>query len=163
MRENSSTKHQRWGGPRERERCLREARRYLQPADAEDAVQEALLRAWRKADALVPPTGPLPWLLAITRNEALRVLARTRPEPVADLPESHDDDPDLSRTHLRVDVDRILGGFPESYRRLFDLYYRQDMSQADIAGLLGIPEGTVKQRLHGLRGLLRPTLETWQR
>jgi RNA polymerase sigma-70 factor (ECF subfamily) len=159
MRDHRSTQHERWGGSRERERCLREASRYLQPADAEDAVQEALFRAWRKADAWVSPDGPLPWLLAITRNEALRIRGRVRPEPVDILPECPDEDPELDALPMRLDFDRLLDELPVRDRTLVELYYREDMSQEDVAGRLGIPEGTVKRRLHGARALLRAILD----
>ena len=50
----------------------------LPRADAEEAVQEALVRAWLRRDACRSPEAPLPWLLEITRNEARRVLGRRR-------------------------------------------------------------------------------------
>jgi RNA polymerase sigma-70 factor (ECF subfamily) len=162
MSEIRSTHHHRWGGPRDRERCLREARRFLPGADAEDAVQEALLRAWRKDDAWIAADGPLPWLLTITRNEALRVLARARtsvPEPVGDAPELPLDDPELERVALRLDVRAALERLPEDDRSLLELRYRDDLTQQAVASRLGIPEGTVKIRLHRLRARLRAALE----
>lgn len=159
MEEKRSTHHQRWGGPRERERCLREARRYLQPADAEDAVQEALLLAWRKEDAWIPANGPLPLLLTITRYQALGFLRRRRPEPVGDLLESTIEDSELSAVPLRVDVAKALEGLSEDERTLLELRYRDDLTQRAIASRLGIPDGTVKIRLHRLRARLRAVLD----
>jgi RNA polymerase sigma-70 factor (ECF subfamily) len=160
MNENRSTHsvQSRVGGPRERDRCLREARRYLSPADAEDAVQEALLRAWRKDDAWIPADGPLPWLLTITRNEALRLLARPLPEPVADPPERPVNDPELDRVPLRLDVRAAIAGLSEDERRLLQMRYGDDLTQSAVATRLGIPEGTVKIRLHRLRLRLRAVL-----
>src|SRR5687767_425866 len=67
-----------WDWPTARERCLREARRYTRSqAEAEDIVQEAMLRAWKTRMTLRNTAYPLPWLLQITRNEALRALSRS--------------------------------------------------------------------------------------
>jgi RNA polymerase sigma-70 factor (ECF subfamily) len=159
MKENRSTNHQRWGGPSERERCLREARRYLPHADAEDAVQEALLAAWRKEDAWMPASGPLALLLTITRYQALQSLRRRRPQPVGELSDSATEDPDIVAAPLRIDVARALAGLSEDDRALLELRYRDDLTQRALARRLGIPEGTVKIRLHRLRARLRPVLD----
>ena len=159
MKENRSANHQRWGGPTERERCLREARRYLPHADAEDAVQEALFAAWRKEDAWVPATGPLPLLLVITRYQALQSLRRKRPEPVGEVWDGGADDPALAAAPLRIDVARALDGLSEDERTLLELRYRDDLTHRALARRLGIPEGTVKIRLHRLRARLRVVLD----
>src|SRR6266702_2576703 len=58
-----------WDWTSARSRCLREARRVLRDHhDAEEAVQEALVRAWRRRDSCQSRDEPLPWLLQITRN-----------------------------------------------------------------------------------------------
>src|SRR5205085_7688387 len=68
-----------WQWELSRQRCMREAWRILRNRDdAEEAVQEALARAWRKRAACRTPWAPLPWLLQITRNEAMRFAARRR-------------------------------------------------------------------------------------
>jgi RNA polymerase sigma-70 factor (ECF subfamily) len=159
MTENRSSNHQRWGGPRERERCLREARRYLPDADAEDAVQEALLVAWRKADAWVPASGPLPLLLVITRYQALQSLRRRRPRPVGEVSDEAIEDPELAAAPLRIDVAKALAGLSEDDRTLLELRYRDDLTQRALANHLGVPEGTVKIRLHRLRARLRAVLD----
>src|SRR5437868_3423639 len=74
-----------------RSRCLREARRVLRdPHDAEEAVQEALVRAWRRRESCQSRDEPLPWLLQITRNESLRLLARRIRDRERDLAELHE-------------------------------------------------------------------------
>ena len=162
MREDNRTPTPRWGGTQERERCLREARRYLSDADAEDAVQEALLRAWRKRDAWVPPDGPIRFLLAITRRESLRALARPRLDaagtcgPMLDVPA---DDAELEATPLRLTIAEVLAGLPQEDRALLELRYGEDLTHRALASRLGIPEGTVKVRLHRLRARLRVALE----
>src|SRR5437588_1520160 len=78
-----------WHWAAARQRCLREARRILgNRDDAEEAVQEAMARAWRRRAACRTPAAPLPWLLQITRNESMRLAARRRQR---ELTEIHDD------------------------------------------------------------------------
>src|SRR6266576_6464918 len=73
-----------WNWSELRNRCVREARRVLEdPHHAEDAAQEALARAWRKRDTCRSAESRVPWVLQITRNEALRMRARLGSQPVA--------------------------------------------------------------------------------
>ena len=146
-----------------RARCLAEARRILgSTADADDAVQEALARAWRNRHRCRTPEAPLPWLLAITRNEALRIRGRAsqraQVEPAEREP-GGDEDPLLESAPLRADLTRVLAGLPDHDRRLLEMRYGEDLTQESVAGRLGIPEGTVKVRLHRLRARLRGELE----
>jgi RNA polymerase sigma-70 factor (ECF subfamily) len=140
-----------------------EARRLLgSTAEADDAVQEAFLRAWRNRARCRTPEAPLPWLLAITRNEALRIRARA---PVAgqDDPSEQElggvPDPRVESAPARLDLMRALTHLPEQDRLLLQMRYGQDLTQASVARQLGIPEGTVKVRLHRLRASLRVALE----
>jgi RNA polymerase sigma-70 factor (ECF subfamily) len=144
--------------------CTREAQRLLRnPTDAEDAAQEALTRAWRSRDRCLTPERPLPWLMRITYNESMRLLAdRRRLEARADdefalyaLPAPADDG---DRLTLAVDVDRALEGLPEDDRRLLHLHYREDLAGTEIAHLLGAPDSTIRVRLHRLRHRLRREL-----
>src|SRR5436309_11951235 len=68
-----------WDWPLIRKRCAAEAFRILRrDHDADEAVQEALVRAWRGRASCRTPEAPLPWCLQITRNEALRLIGRRR-------------------------------------------------------------------------------------
>jgi RNA polymerase sigma-70 factor (ECF subfamily) len=131
------------------------------PAEAEDAVQEAFLRAWRNAGSCRTPEAPLPWLLQITRNEALRILRQNARH--GEMEESSDepaaDDRGLVDAADRVDLGRVLAGLSQDDRRLLELRYDDDLTQPRVAAVLGIPEGTVKVRLHRLRSRLRVALE----
>jgi RNA polymerase sigma-70 factor (ECF subfamily) len=138
--------------------CEREARRLLRDVhDAEDAVQEAMARAWRRRDRCRSPDTPLPWFLQITRNEALRVMARKPPaeEVRRDGGES---DAELDRLVLKVDVNRALARLPLRDRTLANLRYGEDLAQTRIAALLEAPEGTIRVQLHRLRKRLRRDL-----
>jgi RNA polymerase sigma-70 factor (ECF subfamily) len=150
-----------WAGLRSR--CLREARRVLPGAEAEEAVQEALIRAWTRRHACRTPDAPLPWMLQITRNEARRLLQRrarrlrqARAEPTSE----EEDDPVAGAT-TRVTVEQALARLEDADRRVLRLRYRDDLTQAEVARRLGVPEGTVKVRLHRARGRLRTLLEDY--
>ena len=146
-----------------RTRCMREALRYTRcPATAEDVVQEAMLRAWKNHGALRDPSRSTPWLLQITRNEALRAIGRpafARETPVPDAPDRADDGSLDEHAALRVDVQRALQALPQSDRALADLRYRADLTLPELADIFAMPVGTCKVRLHRLRKRLRPILE----
>jgi RNA polymerase sigma-70 factor (ECF subfamily) len=147
-----------WGGLRTR--CYREAVRVLPRADAEEAVQEALVRAWLRRDACRSPEAPLPWLLEITRNEARRVLGRQgRLGSLEPLDPATREDDALAGAAVRLTVQQALGTLAEPDRRVLHLRYAEDLTQVEVARRLGLPEGTVKVRLHRARGRLRRALE----
>jgi RNA polymerase sigma-70 factor, ECF subfamily len=138
-----------------RTRCRAEALRILRrPHDAEDAVQEALTRAWRSRHACRNPEAPIPWCLQITRNEAIRLMARARPTATAesldeeDFGEDADARQERLRVRLRVDIDRALESLPPPERQLIALRYLHDCSHSEIAEMLKIPEATARVRLH---------------
>jgi RNA polymerase sigma-70 factor, ECF subfamily len=150
-----------WDWPLLSERCQREARRLLRnPDDAEDAAQEALARAWRKRHTCRTPGTPVPWLIAITRNEAYRLMGRRRdvPSPRDALHGESAGLLSLDDLATRIDVRRALERLPSEERVLLHLRYRQDLKQHSIADLLDTPEGTIKVRLYRARRRLRDHL-----
>jgi RNA polymerase sigma-70 factor (ECF subfamily) len=153
---------ERWDWELARARCLREAQRILGArAEAEDAVQEAFLRAWRARASCRTPEAPLPWLLQITRNEALRLLRQNGriQDPEESAAEPAAEDAELANAAQRMDIRRALAHLSHDDRRLLELRYTDDLTQPRIASAMGLPEGTVKVRLHRLRAQLRVTLE----
>jgi RNA polymerase sigma-70 factor (ECF subfamily) len=153
----------RWDWTRARARCLREAQRVLRdPVAAEDAVQEAMMRAWRQRDSCQRPESPMAWMVQITRNEALRRLGRDRLRAVRELA---DDDHDGVHAPLEtrlelLDLRRVLAEMPVAERALLTLRYGADLTQPDIAQMLAVPEGTVKVRLFRARKRIRQAMET---
>jgi len=148
--------------------AAREARRYLGAAhDVDEAVQEALVRAWRRR-ATCHGDDQMPWMRQIARNEALRMLERRRRRSEFEL---LDDETLLSGMAdedaveqqegmlLRMEVEQVVGGLSIADRQLLALRYERDLTQPEVARMLGIPEGTVKIRLHRLRGRLRKALD----
>jgi RNA polymerase sigma-70 factor, ECF subfamily len=155
----------RWDWRGARARCLREAQRFLRdPLAAEDAVQEALLRAWRQRESCRQPDAPLGWMVQITRNEALRRLGRDRRRADHELGDSeqHNDrspwEPD--RRIEVLDLRRALADMSAEERALLTLRYGADLTQPDIAEMLDVPEGTVKVRLFRARKRIRQAMET---
>jgi RNA polymerase sigma-70 factor (ECF subfamily) len=127
----------------------RYAARRVAPVDADDVVQEALVRAWRRWSTYDDQRGaPLPWLLAIVADRARRHRARAnRPGVAAGLavpPAPHD-----------LDLERALARLPERQRQAVDLYYFADLDVATIAQVMGCAEGTVRATLHQARVRLR--------
>ena len=125
---------------------------------AEDVVQETLLRAWRRPDALDPSRGPArPWLLTIARRVAIdQHRARSaRPSEV--------DDSSLARMGVEDGIDVALDGWLVSdalatltheHREALVHTYYAGRTVTEAAALLGVPPGTVKSRvLYGLRAL----------
>ena len=152
-----------WDWAAAHSRCLREARRILGSGrDAEDAVQEAFIRAWRHRSACRTPQRPLPWLLQITRREALRITERARPANVLENGKSEalaDNEGWDEQALARVDLRRALDGLSPEDRTLLALRYGEDLTQPRVAEILDLPEGTVKVRLSRLRTRLRGALE----
>ncbi|HEY4280964.1 MAG TPA: RNA polymerase sigma factor [Conexibacter sp.] len=158
-----------WDWERMRATATREARRYLLAGhDVDDVVQEALMRAWRRR-ATCRGEDRVPWMRQIARNEALRLLERRRARGERELFDDEDalarvadEDAELEREGLllRLHVGQVVDALSVDDRRLLALRYARDLSQPEVARMLGIPEGTVKVRLHRLRGRLRKELET---
>jgi RNA polymerase sigma-70 factor, ECF subfamily len=126
------------------------------PSEAEDIAQDALLRAWRRRSTLRDADSRNQWLGAIVRNEAFRQHARVRPNPTSaiEFREGAEDEQVLATVEL-ADLHAALELLNERDRQLLEMKYEQDLTQGMIARQLGIPEGTVKVRLHRARNKLR--------
>ena len=153
-----------WDWARLRSRCLLEARRVLPRTEAEEAVQEALVRAWLSRASCRTPDAPLPWVLEIARNESRRVLARQARRSSRELVHTVPADPDredeeLAGTTTRVTVAQALDRLGDRDQRVLRLRYDEDLTQVEVARRLGVPEGTVKVRLHRARRRLRTLLD----
>jgi RNA polymerase sigma factor (sigma-70 family) len=125
-----------------------EASRVLPRVEAEEAAQEALVRAWLRRDSCRCPGAPLPWLLEITRNEARRLMGRQARRSSHELVAAADLQPDcedreLVGTALRLSVEQAIGTLADGDRRLLNLRYTEDLTQSEVALRLGVPEGTV--------------------
>lgn len=123
-------------------------------------AQEALMRAWRMRRSC-RAADPSAWLRQIARNESLRARARDpRHADLDDVAEPAARDGAVEGLPERLDVAAALRELSPLDRRLVALRYGADMTQPEIAELLGIPEGTVKVRLHRARRALAEAMET---
>lgn len=129
------------------------------PGDAEDIAQDALLRAWRRRSTLRDASRRNEWLGTIVRNEAFRQHSRVRPEPIPELDATEGaEDEQILSTVERADLRAVIESLSDSDRQLLFLRYGEDLTQQAIARRLGLPDGTVKVRLHRLRDKLRKAI-----
>src|SRR3984957_2127270 len=129
-------------------------------ADAEEAVQEAFLRAWRFRDALTSVPSIKPWLYRVVVNSCYSKLRqeiphRDRRAGEGELNQFADRDSDTAVIALRSEVaETVLAALqrlPVSLRVPIVLRYYADLSERDIALAIGRRPGTVKSRLHEAR------------
>ena len=137
-------------------------------ADAEDAVQECYLRAYKHFDSYRGPAMK-PWLFAILRNVCRAEYARRKTAPVTvidDKPETVDqtpmwnEAPETPESHLmrRFDGDtvrKLIAALAEPFRETFVLREIQNLSYREIADVAAVPVGTVMSRLARARAMLR--------
>jgi RNA polymerase sigma-70 factor (ECF subfamily) len=150
-----------WGRLRTRSRA--EALRVLgDPHTADEAAQEAMTRAWRQRSKCRTPGTPEPWVAQIARNEAFRLRAGEvkQTDMASRAAKEYAGVSSFAEEELirKVSVQQMLSGLTLEERRLIDLRYGEDLAQPAIAELLGVPEGTVKVRLHRLRQRLRKVI-----
>jgi RNA polymerase sigma-70 factor, ECF subfamily len=151
-------------------------RSILPASEVEDVLQESFLGVWRGASGYRPEGSPGGWLWGITRRQAALWLRRRGPAavPLAALdalagyghagrsgPDgAHTDDPAeaaVSRAELAAAV-RALGPEGSAAQEVWRLMYLEDRPVTEVAGLMGVPEGTVKSRAHRVRQLMRAAL-----
>jgi RNA polymerase sigma-70 factor, ECF subfamily len=148
-----------WDWAEVRAVCLREARRLLgSSCAADDAAQEATIRAWRYRDRCRTPARPEPWIAGIARREALRAVSRRAEQPIAGDGEIADPRQDLSDFVDSLAVRRAVGQMDGPDRQLLVGHYWQDLPNSELATQLGLAEVTVRVRLHRLRLRLREIL-----
>lgn len=136
-------------------------------ADAEDLVQDTLLRAYRAIDSF-DGRYPRAWLLTILRNTHINRNRRRRPEllrdpdaatsAVATAPSSEQADQLVDDTMDAAIVD-ALAGLDEPFRRVVELVDIDGLTYAEAASVLDVPVGTVMSRLHRARTRIRDRLD----
>jgi RNA polymerase sigma-70 factor (ECF subfamily) len=129
---------------------------------AQDIVQETLLRAWRNADSLNTRDGSVrSWLLTVARNLVIDAARARRARPAEVPPAVHDPvEPrdhveDVSNAIVVADALRTLS--PEHRAALVEVYYK-GRTTTEAAEVLGIAPGTVKSRVHYAVQALRSSL-----
>lgn len=128
---------------------------------AEDVVQEAALRAWRKINHVRQGSDIGPWFLAIVANQA-RTAIRGRWWSVLRLGQIETADPEgfEDRIARGADMRAALLRLSVDQREVLVLRYFLDLPLEEVAAITGVPMGTVKSRINrGIRAL-RPSFES---
>jgi RNA polymerase sigma factor (sigma-70 family) len=142
------------------------------PLDADDIVQDAMLRAYRAFDS-VRGEDVKPWLLTIVRNCFLTAAGQVKHKRDVPLPDDNEisleratlilGDPDPEALVIQMDSHRqlssLMATLPADYREVLVLREMEDLSYGEIAKVVGIPIGTVMSRLARGRAMLK---ENWR-
>jgi RNA polymerase sigma factor (sigma-70 family) len=141
--------------------------------EAEDALQEAYLYAWRAMAQFRGEAALSTWLSRLVLNECFGRVRRTaRRHNIIPMVSSNTDvdmsnmaadeavrpDKILARTQIRAVLERTLDELPESFRLVFILRSVEELSVEETAQTLGIPEATVRSRHFRAKSLLRESL-----
>jgi RNA polymerase sigma-70 factor (ECF subfamily) len=137
------------------------------PSDADDVVQEAVLRAFRAFDSL-RGSDVKAWLLAIVRNCHLTALKQRQRRGFVPLPEENDardghaltaTTPDPESVSIQHDqqrtLERLIAALPEEHRTVLMLREIEEMDYRQIAAATNVPIGTVMSRLARSRAALK--------
>ena len=136
---------------------------YLGDADAaQDAAQDTLIAAWDGASRTSEQTALRPWLFGVLFNccrKQLRSLARRRKrEESTARGETFSPASDIADRENQQRLQAAMAELPEDLRQIVVLRFEQQFSVEETASALGIPQGTVKSRLHAALERLRTML-----
>jgi len=143
---------------RHAERILRFAMRIVRTLHlAEEVLQETMMVVWNEADRFEGRSKATTWILGIARNLAHSLLRReARGTRELDPPAiSEDPGPSTERAVLIEDAVRRLS---PRLREVLHLVFYEELTLREVAEILGIPEGTVKSRMHHARKALAKEL-----
>lgn len=142
--------------------------------EADDLFQQTFLRATELCDRIDPHANPKAFLFSIAARTAQRhrgLLARRRriaptdsldgqrAATAQDVPDPQRLEEGILQDELRRATLRAIDGLPDRLRLPVVLYYGEELPIEEIARILGIPQGSVKSRLHRARALLKRRLE----
>jgi len=142
--------------------------------DAEDAAQEAFLKAYRNLASFRGESKFGTWVISITLNEARSRLRRMKAMPIESLDQPPEEDghvspallrdwreipsESLERREMRQVLQEAIGALPPIYREIFLLRDVEELSIAEAAEMLQITPDSVKVRLHRARMMLQKSL-----
>jgi RNA polymerase sigma-70 factor (ECF subfamily) len=164
---------------RNNSKLFRVARAILKDdAEAEDALQEAYLQAYRRIREFRGDAQLATWLTRIVVNQSLMQLRKQKrhrvvlpfsgpsrspsvDQEIADVADKQTESPSSAvlRAEVRRMLERRIDELPVAFRTVFVMREVEDMPLQEIAACLSIPESTVRTRLFRARGMLRQSLE----
>lgn len=121
---------------------------------AEDITQETFITAYSRLSKLRDPSRFPAWLRRIAVNTA-RMWLRGQAGREASIDLDGAVEPDKRECGLREEITRILAALPDEKRKAAILCYLDGVSRKDAARFLGVPEGTLRKRLHDAKRLLQ--------
>ncbi|MBR4297956.1 MAG: sigma-70 family RNA polymerase sigma factor [Bacteroidaceae bacterium] len=138
--------------------------------EAADACQETFLKVWQAAEQFNPTSAFRPWLYTIAYNFCRSRFRRSEQveryvaEQLAVTAEAYDDcnELQLDNATLLKTLSAVLETLPQESRTLFALRFEEELGITQVAQILGIPEGTVKSRLHRLLNYLKQQLHDYE-
>jgi RNA polymerase sigma-70 factor, ECF subfamily len=134
-------------------------------ATAEDVISDVFLDVWRQAGKFEGRSAVSTWLLSIARFKALSVLRRRGDEELddeaAEAIEDQADNPEiaLAKKDKGAALRQCLTKLSAEHREIIDLVYYHEKSVEEVAGIVGIPEATVKTRMFYARKKLSELLK----
>jgi RNA polymerase sigma factor, sigma-70 family len=141
------------------------------PQEAEDAAQEAFVRAWQALPKFRAQSRFSTWLYRIVTNQCYNRLPKLRRELTAI---GEEESPDRADSHSRLPepvaeagdrrewLHRQIDALPESFRLLITLRYQRDLPYEEIASITGMPLGTVKTGLFRAKERLRSAYSAYE-
>jgi len=145
------------------DRCMGIARRMLRDHDrAEDAVQGALITAWRELPTLGDADRFEPWLHRIVVNECYSDARKQRRRTVELRvlpPAGTEDHGDIASVHHRNQLERAFRRLTLEQRAVLVFHHYVGLTLVEVADHLDIPVGTAKSRLHHATNALRSSIE----
>ena len=148
-----------------KDKLYRLARRILNnPAEAEDAVQEVMIKVWQKRDELAAIQNIEAWLIRLTRNQSIDLVRSRRKnqqdlEVIQQLPDKRMDIHQEVATKNQVDlIKKSINQLPETQRMILQLREIEGFSYQEIADLLDISISQVKVQIFRARKLLKSIL-----
>ena len=147
------------------------------PDDANDLLQETVLRAWRFFDQFQPGTNCRAWLLTILFNNfrnGYRRASREQPASatgdfdhwleaasLSDEPQAGNPETAVSMRSMDREVESAFNSMPDEFRSALLLIDVQELSYREASQVLEVPVGTIKSRVSRGRTLMRQALQTY--
>jgi RNA polymerase sigma-70 factor, ECF subfamily len=136
------------------------------PGEAEDALQEALLDAWRRIGRFRGESAFSTWMYRVVTNRCLGMLRRRRPIPVEEL-DGLAPAPDSPARSAELDagmaaLGRALRGLPDDLRVCWVLRELEGLGYTEISEITGASEDAVRGRIHRARTKLAEVMQPWR-